>query len=480
MKGSGKEIRDTFAYDFKGSLLFFYLLLLGGVCNSQVQDKQLYGQFLVYNYPMDARTTDEINSQCFEGIGYINCRPQNLDTRESRDNAMPYYVSLLEIVDDYICLQCCGINDGVETWDLQCPITMVTALTYNKYGLVLHMGKRRFEGDREFVSCPLKRSACTYDENTGETLSCTNLDYLDDNTYLVGYTVTVDIIQYSEYMSYWVGVESCSIETIESSTPLIENDMFKEKIIMNRLKVPTTFDSFRITVLFFLLIFVLYPVCYYCRKAECSVCCKKLVFFIDRCPMCRFVGAYPPDPRLVTALESKSKYLQGEQPLEEYPGKSVVEHCCGRLFRFLCPYCHTYLFGSNDAKVAVSNSEDSNNEDEMKTTTENSKGFKDEEKGRQAWLDDIYNFIDPDPPPKKGGKNKVPKKALKIRALSKQKPEPEIVSSVQDREKLTKHFPDDYVLYRTIEHPYLPRQPVGLGKQGNDWREKESETTAMK
>ena len=160
-KSRGKYVCGSVAHDFVRTLLFFFPLLLR-FCRSQVQDKQLYGQFMVYNYPIDERAIDAINSQCFEGIGYINCRPVNLVTRESRENSLPYYVQLLDIVDDYICLQCCGINQNVDTWDLECPITMLTALTYNKYGLVLHMAKRRFEGDREYVSCPMKRTVCTF------------------------------------------------------------------------------------------------------------------------------------------------------------------------------------------------------------------------------------------------------------------------------------------------------------------------------
>jgi len=59
---------------------------------------------------------------------------------------------------------------------------------------------------------------------------------------------------------------------------------------------------------------------------------------------------------------------------------------------------------------------------------------------------------------------------LKIRASLKLLPEPEVVSSILDREKLVEHFPDDYVLYRAIEHPFLPPQPVGKGKQAEEWR----------
>ena len=454
-------------------LLFFAAL-------GQLQDKNLYGEFMVYNYPMDARAIDSINSQCFEGMGYINCKPVNLSTRESRDNSIPYYVQLLDIVDDYICLQCCGINQNVDIWDLECPITMLTALTYNNYGLVLHMAKRRFGGDREIVSCPMKRSICNYDEITGETIDCDG--YLNDETYLIGYVLTLNVIQYSEYFSYWKGITSCSIEALESSSPLVENDVFKEKIVLVHLPVSPTFDYFRISVLFILLIFVLYPIMYYCRDANCSVCSRKLIFFFNRCPMCRFVEAHPADPRLVSALEEKSKYLQGQMQLEAYPGKSKLEFIFGRIFNYFCPGCYVYLFGGHGARVAVLNNNNDNNNDNddddddggKLSSAEVSGDFEESERKRQVWLDDIYNFTDPDPPALRGGKSKIPEKVLKIRAAQKPYIEPEIISSTVDREKLDEHFPDDYVVYRAIEHPFLPSQILGRGKQGFEWREKKS------
>ena len=212
---------------------------------------------------------------------------------------------------------------------------------------------------------------------------------------------------------------------------------------------------------------------YYCRDAHCSVCCKKLIFFIDRCPMCRFVGAHPPDPRLVAAMEEKSKRLQGQKPLEAYPGKSVLEHFCWKAGTYFCSCCCTFVFDKKkNSKVAVV---DVDCHSEMKTSNETTKVMENHYR-KEAWLDDVYNFTDPDPPASKGSRRKIQEKSLK---LSDSDIEPEFVSSVVDREKLVEHFPDDYVLYRAVEHPFLPPQPMDRGKQAGRWEKEESDTNEI-
>ena len=171
------------------SILVFLTSVLNIISQEIVPELQIYGKFFRYNYPIENRDIDSINSQCFEGFGYFNCRPTNIDSLDFQRNQLPYYVGLQSAVDDYYCLQCCGKGQQTDFWDLECPITAITALQYNMYGLVLHMAKNRFAGDTEYVSCPLKRSVCTYDDND-VTENCDG--WQSDVTYLHGYRLTGD------------------------------------------------------------------------------------------------------------------------------------------------------------------------------------------------------------------------------------------------------------------------------------------------
>ena len=53
-----------------------------------------------------------------------------------------------------------------------------------------------------------------------------------------------------------------------------------------------------------------YASLYYCRRKKCVYCLKKLIFSKELCYVCKFVGAEPPDPILMRALEEKSEHMQ--------------------------------------------------------------------------------------------------------------------------------------------------------------------------
>ena len=167
-------------------LIRYFFLSYFSFVFSQVQDYNIYGGYLVYNFPIDARTIDSLIGKCFRGLGFLNCKPQNFADPFVKANYLPYYLQLESIIDDYYCTQCCGINQNVDDWDLKCALRAVDALRSNVYGQVLYLAKNRFQGDRELVSCPLKRSACKYDGND-KTLSC---DYVNDKTFLTKLTLT--------------------------------------------------------------------------------------------------------------------------------------------------------------------------------------------------------------------------------------------------------------------------------------------------
>ena len=131
-------------------------------------------------------------------------------------------------------------------------------------------------------------------------------------TYLIGYTVTIEVAQYDAYFKYWRGVLSCSIETIERNTSLTLTEKFHEDFILIH------YPSSEITVIgydkiAFVLVFLfamVYAILYFCRRKHCLYCTKKLVFSKELCYMCKFYGVQPPDPVLIKALEEKGKLLK--------------------------------------------------------------------------------------------------------------------------------------------------------------------------
>ena len=168
-------------------IVLLLLLLLPDFVECQDIDNQIYGKFNFYNYPVNSREVDAINSGCFRGFSYLGCKPTNIISDQVITNSLPYYVGLLENVEDYYCLQCCGINQVIDYWELECPLDVVTALQYNIYGYVLYLSRNRFDTDTSYITCPLKRSGCEYDEND-VTLNCDGK--LADTTYLHGYKLT--------------------------------------------------------------------------------------------------------------------------------------------------------------------------------------------------------------------------------------------------------------------------------------------------
>lgn len=267
-------------------------------------------------------------------------------------------------------------------------------------------------------------------------------------------------------------MKSCSIETIERNTSLAVGDMFKEDVILVHLPIAPTFDYFRLTILFLLFLLLVYPTLYYCRQAYCLVCGRKLVFFVERCAMCRFVEAHPPDPRIVAALEDKGRVLQGEFP-EAYPGKVRFENCLGSCCRQSRSLCSVFCWcGNGDSKVAAGNEYD-DNDDEKKAP----EIVADKRSDREAWLDDIYNFEDPNPT---SVRDKVPAKVLKMKEAMEQKEAPPIVDSYVDRQKILQKDIDQYVIYKAINHPFLPPQPVGIGRQNKSWKEEKVEEEPKK
>ena len=246
------------------------------------------------------------------GLGLITC------SQEITSNAKEY-IYLMPAYTDYIrgapyCVACCGTNpDLTDVWNFSCPVDFTTSSTSNLYGFEFRFAKNRFSGDAEVASCRLERTGCQlYDGGGGIVDNCTL-------TFLTGYTLTLEVVQYNSNFQYWNGIASCSVVAHESTSHMKIGEKFHEEIVLVRRQDLNLVDGTKLAVLWCLMMFLLYVVLYFCRRKHCIVCAKKLVLGYERCYMCVFVGAHPPDPRMVRALEEKSLFIQDEPP-ERFPG----------------------------------------------------------------------------------------------------------------------------------------------------------------
>lgn len=301
------------------SLVVVAVWLLGG---SEAQDLSIYGIFDSYLNPITVRQKNVIYSRCVQGLGLITCKPVLADDDIVQSYYNPYYRDLATIAGSNYCLQCCGSSpEYIDDWNLECPVDLGSRNLVNLYGYELRLARFQYEGDTEVIKCPLRRTACKYD-SLGNTLSC---DRGNDLTYLIGYTVRINVEKYDSNFKYWRGVTSCSIESIESDTPMTNGQNFHERIIMTYTPLTQpSIDNLKILIVLTTLLFIGFAALYFCRRKRCPYCQNKLVVSMNMCITCKLVGAKLPDPVLIQALESKGEHLQGEIP-ERFPyAKRIV------------------------------------------------------------------------------------------------------------------------------------------------------------
>jgi hypothetical protein len=136
-------------------------------------------------------------------------------------------------------------------------------------------------------------------------------------------------------------VTACSVIANESTSPLPNiHAEFYENIVVIRTKANSVLDPSKLFILFLLILLVVYAVLYYFRRRHCIVCQKKLIFNMERCYMCIFVGAYPPDPVLVKALEEKGEQIQDEPP-PRFLGSKMFVATVRFLWALMCLKCDT-------------------------------------------------------------------------------------------------------------------------------------------
>ena len=285
-----------------------------------MQDTSIYGKFEQAVVDIDARERAQVLAKCFWGLGFPTCMANLQDDDIVQQRNLPYYNEMPDNYGANYCLACCGDHeDRVDTWDLMCDMDIQTASESNVYGWELRLASNQYDGDQTVVTCPLKRSACSYESDGTTLISCGT-----DDTYLVGYTLTLEIQKYDQNFNYWRGIASCSIVAEESTTPLASGDQFRETIVMNYpFKFEHSLDFAKPVLVLVALVFFAYMLLYICRRKRCCYCQNKLVWSEDMCIRCKFVGADPPDPVLLAALESKGQHGQGTEP-ERFPGSTRV------------------------------------------------------------------------------------------------------------------------------------------------------------
>lgn len=238
------------------------------------------------------------------------------------------------------CLQCCSDNKGVpDYWELSCIQYTNVAPKTNLYGYELRIARLLTLTDTEVIRCPIKRTACSYNEsNPNQVIEC-----VADDTMLWGITVEFWVTIRSVNFQSWRSVEKCSV-TVDERTELLPNGApFAENYILYHSRHPQSLSAFDGTLYSLICLLSIYLFLYYLRKDRCIICDKKLVIFCKRCYLCRFYGAYPPDPLLTQAMEEKGKYLQGEFP-SKLAGLNTCSKCCYNIYSFFKCIFNSIIF----------------------------------------------------------------------------------------------------------------------------------------
>lgn len=317
----------------------------------------------------DLRTRKQVKGKCFEGYGLQNCKPMNLrnerngkkDTGKISD-ANIYYRTLEDRVDQKYCLQCCGTNyedryfndmtdskhwsawgkknrdpdirrHHVDVWDMDCDVLPDQLDQFNNiamaYGMEFRLGTFHdgiaYEADDDTVICPIVRSACQPYKRTGvdsDVYDRTCISKMDElvtgRTYPVAWEMHVDVVERYSLLTQWMEITSCEVVKVWESQYTVnatvdDGFQFREKIVMYH-KEQFYIDLIFIGAMLLLAIPVTYMGLYFYRKQHCEVCHKKLIWSKQKCMVCKFFNADPPDPLLKEAIENKSVVMTGIDP----------------------------------------------------------------------------------------------------------------------------------------------------------------------
>lgn len=316
-------------------MILSFIIFFSLAITVYTQDISVYGKLELDKIPIDDPEIDAVYATCFGGMALTTCLPNLPTDGIILQQMLPYYVNLKKLVGVPYCLECCGtFENNIDVWNLTCSTDYVSGTTSNKYGYQFRFAAKRNANDRKVVTCPLKRSQCTYDKNELKI----NCDRMNNITYLHGYILKVHVVQYYKGLTFWRGVESCSAQAIEKSYKMQKIDEFSEVIYIVH---PPLFQALTPTILGLLglLGFILiYIVLYLVRRSYCIICANKLVFCCKICTMCQFVGATPPDKFLMEALDEKNRCIEAEQPVGYIPGAVLLNEKIARIVMFFSPH----------------------------------------------------------------------------------------------------------------------------------------------
>ena len=310
--------------------------------------KTVFGVYEYSAFTVDRRARTQLKGRCFEGVGLSNCVPQNLHGGLHRVKSMGYYSRMGERFNQKYCLQCCGKNDedrhgnsmkymrpgikngDVDVWDMDCEVSLVEKADFNNpviaFGREFRLSTQKegpgYEGEDDYIVCPVMRSACNYERVTQRSYegdsSCPEKTSENPPTYITGYTMTIDVVEGYNLWTRWRQVKECEvIQVDESLTPVsgTEEDGFKfrETIIMFHEPV-FMFNWIILLGTLILIIPIAYATLYFFREKHCIVCDKKLIWSKEKCVVCKYFKADPPDPYILAALQSKALAINGVEP----------------------------------------------------------------------------------------------------------------------------------------------------------------------
>jgi len=278
--------------------------------------------------PRDESAVLLSTTQCFNGLYFSTCvMVDQYDDDALFMSALPYYRNFNDFFGLTYCLQCCGGDTDIDYWNLRCETSDGGPVT-NMYGYEARFARNKFPGDTELIYCPIHRSACTFNETTQQD-ECVEKIVRNDKTYLHGITIELHVKMMYHAQNAWRQVLSCNITADERNYTLPIGSQFAENYIMHHEIGSYSLDTLSYLLLLLVSVVLVYAVLYYCRRQKCHVCQKKLVFFKDRCYLCRFYGAHMPDPVLMKALEEKADHLQGVFPQRFWCSRRIVACCRG-------------------------------------------------------------------------------------------------------------------------------------------------------
>mmetsp|Transcript_3188 Transcript_3188/g.3344 ORF Transcript_3188/g.3344 Transcript_3188/m.3344 type:complete len:274 (-) Transcript_3188:410-1231(-) len=254
----------------------FISTLWGSYCVLSEDIPAIYGMLALTGSPVDDAALSLITQKCYSGMLMKTCTSVVSTDSQTYSYGTDYYNNILSNTPQLYCLQCCSSNpQRQDNWKVQCIANVFTAQATNLYRYEFRFGVSKTLGGPGYISCPLKRKACTYDTKN-VLIGCAEFD----SNVLHGYHITLNVIRYTSNLQSWRGISSCEAISDESSVVLEAGDIFTESMTMNWQNAPFEPNQAINKGFFaFLGIIVLYVILYFCRQKKMSYLHEKISDF---------------------------------------------------------------------------------------------------------------------------------------------------------------------------------------------------------